>query len=150
MKKFVLVIFFSLLVSFAYAQDKGMGIGVVLGKPVGITFKYWTGNETALNFELGYSVAASKVKLHLNGDYLWHNENLIKSKERIPLFYGVGGRLKIDADDKASLGVRGVVGLVWFPRSSKFDIFLELAPVIKIFPSTSLDADAAIGFRYFF
>ena len=31
-----------------FAQNRGFGLGVILGEPTGINFKHWTGGKTAL------------------------------------------------------------------------------------------------------
>lgn len=149
MKK-LFIVFILFLIPFTYSQDKGFGLGLVVGEPTGISAKYWLSSQNALDFGLGYSFSSNANRFHLNVDYVWHNENVIRSKERLPLFYGIGGRIKTREKDNASVSVRGILGLLWYPRYVPIDLFVEVVPVLRIVPDTNLEFDAGVGIRYFF
>ena len=98
---------------------------------------------------------------HVHGDYLFHNFNLIKSHEKFPLYYGPGlafdywrgGYYYPDFNRNGGfvqVGARGVIGIAWMPRSSPFDIFLEVAPVFEFYPFTDLRMNASFGSRFYF
>jgi hypothetical protein len=56
MKKPVLCLIIILLLgSMSPAQDKGYGIGIILGEPTVLSVKYWLNNTNALDFGLGFS-----------------------------------------------------------------------------------------------
>lgn len=151
MKKSILVlaaIGFSFL-SNTYAQEKGFGLGVILGEPTGFSAKYWTAETTALDFALGYSFTSDKSLFYLNVDYVFHNTTAIQSTEDFILYYGPGARLKVREDD-SRLGVRGVVGILWIPRDSRIDMFIEMAPILDVIPATKFDIAGGIGIRFFF
>lgn len=88
--------------------------------------------------------------LHLHMDYLMHNFNLIRSSEKLPLYYGPGVNLNFWNRGGAQVGVRGVLGMAWMPRTAPFDLFLEIAPVLQIVPGTWLDVNGGIGGRFYF
>jgi hypothetical protein len=126
-----------------FAQQKGFGLGVVLGEPTGISAKYWLSPGTALDFGLGYL-------FDFYVDYVFHNSDMIHSVENFVVYYGPGARLKIREDADSRLGVRGVIGILWLPRGTNFDLFVEVAPILDIIPATKFDFTGGIGGRYFF
>ncbi|MGE5681767.1 MAG: hypothetical protein ACM34K_12890 [Bacillota bacterium] len=147
---FVFLFFIFFIASKSFAQDRGLGLGVKIGEPTGITLKYWTSEVNAVDFSLGYSLINDRREIYLSCDYLYHIEDIIRSHERLPLYYGFGARFLSKENQNSSLGVRGVGGVAWFSRDLPVDVFFELAPVFKLFPSTSLDFEAGFGARYFF
>lgn len=151
MKKNILyavVLFFAVLFNNVKAQDEGFGLGVMLGEPTGFSAKYWLSSNKALDFGLAYSFVKLESALSVHCDYIHHDFDLIKSKLQIPVYYGVGARLRFGNDNH--LGARGVLGVVYIDNEYPFDVFLELAPVFNLFPKTSLQIDLALGARYYF
>jgi hypothetical protein len=148
-KKF-LFLFLILFTGFVFPQDKNIGLGLMIGEPTGISEKYWTSTTNAWDFGLGYSFVNSQNKISVHADYLYHINDLIKAKYRIPFYYGFGVRLRFHNNESSSIGGRGVAGLVLLADEIPIDAFFELAPVFNLFPSTSLNFDAAIGSRYYF
>jgi hypothetical protein len=143
------------------AQERPFGLGLIFGEPTGLSAKLWTSGATAFDFGLGWSVGGDRIgrydgrydggsRVHFHMDYLWHSWNSIRSTERFPLYYGIGGRLNSGAGYRNSLAVRGVFGVAWVPRSAPIDIFLELVPSLQLVPGTGLGVDAGLGARYFF
>ena len=142
------------------AQDRGFGLGVILGEPTGISAKLWTSQENAFDFGLGWSIGGDRIsykgnydggsRVHFHMDYLWHSFNAIRSTERFPLYYGIGGQFNSGAGYDASVGVRGVFGIAWFPHSTPIDVFVEIVPVFQLVPDVGLGFDAGLGVRYFF
>jgi hypothetical protein len=133
----------------SFAQSENFGLGAIIGKPTGISGKYWLNNENAIDVALGYSFE-NNSSINIHADYLWHIYNVFDTQITLPLYYGVGGKFNAKDGNKSSLGVRGVIGLVWWPERAPLDVFFELAPVFNLIPETELDIDAAIGVRYFF
>lgn len=146
-----LCVFFSVQTS--NAQERKFGLGVMIGEPTGFSAKLWTSNSNAFDFGLGWSVIGksndSGNRIHIHADYLWHAWNAIRSSDRFPLYYGIGGRFK-GGENEGSLAVRGVLGIAWMPRQTPIDIFLEVAPSLELTPSTGFAIDAALGVRYYF
>ncbi len=143
------------------AQDRGFGLGVIIGEPTGISAKLWTSPVNAFDFGLGWSIGGDRSgnckgnydgrsRVHFHMDYLWHAFDAIHSSERFPLYYGIGGRFNSGAGYDASVAVRGVFGIAWLPRSTPIDIFLELVPSLQLTSTTGFSLDAGIGARYFF
>jgi len=132
-----------------YAQQNGFGLGVVLGDPTGISAKMWSTDNTALDFGLGYSFTSNNSLFDFYADYVFHNSEWIQAEENFVVYYGPGARLQLH-ESQSRLGVRGVIGILWLPRNTSFDLFIEAAPILDIIPATKFDFDGGIGGRYYF
>ena len=142
----LLIVLFS---GITLAQSSGFGIGAILGQPTGISAKYWTTSSTAFDFGLGYSFEKNS-RMHLHADYLFHTKDIFNSTENFSLYYGPGARLRLVENGDSRLGVRFDVGIVWIPRNSPIDVFVEIAPLLDIIPETDFSFNGGIGVRYFF
>jgi len=162
--KYALPLLFALSTIGAKAQDSGFGLGLILGEPTGISGKYWIGGDRAFDFGVAWGLGHGGY-LHLHGDYLFHNMDLISvGKGRLPLYYGPGLRVRSwnngrywhrgryhDHDGRRmDLGIRFPVGLAYLFDGAPVDVFLEVAPTLDLVPSTSVDFDGGIGLRYWF
>lgn len=137
-----------LFLSWLNAQSKGPGLGIIIGEPTGISFKYWTGSTTAFDAALAWSFVEEGA-FHIHGDYLFHNIRLISVPEGLlPFYYGIGARIKTAKD--AKLGVRVPLGLAYLFQNAPIDIFLEIVPILNLTPKTDFNINAALGARYFF
>jgi len=151
MKKITLSFFvFTLFCSSLFGQHEEFGLGIVVGSPTGISAKYWVSGTNALDFGLGYSFAKDNSNLNFHADYLWHDATLFNSPQKLLLHYGCGIRLKTVVDGRDSFGARGVAGISWFPSRTRFEFFIEVAPVFKLIPETTLDVDGGLGARFYF
>ena len=113
MKKPVLCLIIILLLDIiSPAQDKGYGIGIILGEPTGLSGKYWLNNTNALDCGLGFSFTNfnnSRIQLHC--DYLWNIYDLFKTSEKFVIYYGPGIKILTGGSNDAKLGIRGVAGI---------------------------------------
>lgn len=154
MKKYIVLIFTIFFISVSlHSQDKGFGIGIMVGEPSGFSFKKWLNNLNAIDAGVGWSFTENG-SIHLHADYLYHNYDLIQiSDSKIPLYFGIGGRLKFKGDEKSvkgnSIGVRVPVGLAYEFSRAPFDVFLEIVPIVDISPDTRFTFNSAIGVRYY-
>ncbi|HKI79693.1 MAG TPA: hypothetical protein VKA26_14225 [Ignavibacteriaceae bacterium] len=151
-KKFLLITILFTVASLNsdFAQDKGFGIGVIIGQPTGLSGKYWVNNLNGFDFGLGFSFSKDDKNIHIHSDYLWHTNTSIESDEKFTLYYGPGLKLKTGKKNDASLGIRGVLGLAWMSGNIPVDVFIEIAPIFNFVPGTSLRIDAGFGIRYYF
>ena len=147
---FLVILSLFIISNLNFAQQKGFGLGVLLGEPTGISAKFWLTSDTALDFGLGYSFTSKKSVFDFYADYVFHNSDMIHSTENFVVYYGPGARLKIREDTDSRLGVRGVIGILWISRGTSFDVFVEVAPILDIIPATKFDFAGGIGGRYFF
>jgi hypothetical protein len=149
-KKYFSYLLFIIVVSasFIHAQNKGFGLGIIAGEPTGVTFKYWTGNNSAFDGAVAWSFINGGA-FHIHADYILHSFNLFRIESgSLPLYYGIGGRIKFL--DDAGIGVRVPVGLAYLFDEAPIDIFLEIVPILDLAPKTDFKINAALGGRYFF
>ena len=149
----VIVLCLLCVVQNSNAQERSLGLGVMIGEPTGFSAKLWTSNYTAYDFGLGWSVIGNRNdsdnRIQIHADYLWHIWNVIHSTDRFPFYYGIGGRF-IGSGNVSSFAVRPVFGIAWMPVQAPMDLFLELAPSLQLTPSTAFALNAALGARYYF
>ncbi|MDD2852161.1 MAG: hypothetical protein PHY09_09735 [Desulfuromonadaceae bacterium] len=141
------------------AED-GFGLGVILGEPTGISVKKWLGADRAVDAAAAWSFTEND-SFQFHADYLFHNFGLLRSADlggRIPVYFGFGGRLKLQSHDHgngrndhdALLGVRIPVGISYMFSKAPVDLFVELVPILDLAPSTDLGLNGAIGARFYF
>lgn len=137
------------------AQQRPIGVGLIVGEPTGLSVKLWTSSVTAFDFGMGWSVSDRPdgdqlTRIHVHMDYVIHVFNAIRTSETLPLYYGIGGRFIGGSSSDGAIAIRVVVGLAWQPRQTPLDLFVEIAPSLQVVPSSDFGLDAAIGIRYFF
>jgi hypothetical protein len=130
------------------AQDKGFGLGIILGEPTGISGKLWTGYGNAIDGAVAWSFDDEDA-VYLHGDFLFHKFYQYKEwRHRLLPYYGIGGRLKFE--DRTKVGIRIPLGMNYLLVNSPLDFFIEVVPLLDLAPSTEFSLDGAIGIRYFF
>jgi hypothetical protein len=146
LKKLILLVVIVLICQNVQAET--FGIGVILGEPTGISAKLWIGDQMAIDLAAAWSFAKEGA-FQLHADYLFHLMELIKVSEgKLPLYFGVGGRMKFGEDNLFS--VRIPVGLAYLFENVPLDVFLEVGPMLNLVPATEFDIGGGIGVRYFF
>jgi hypothetical protein len=147
--KVVQILFYLLVIATASgAQHNGVGVGIILGEPTGISVKQWTSSTNSINVAAAWSFAENSA-LHLHADYVFHNVDLFHPNSgTLALYYGLGGRLKLTS--KSQLAARIPIGLNYMIANNPLDLFIEIVPMLNLVPSTDFYTNAAIGIRYFF
>ena len=148
-----LLLFFTVVIFFSgvlYSQDRGLGLGIILGEPTGISVKSWTGSTTAFQGAVAWSFTNTGA-LHIHADYIFHDFHLLEidGAGKLPVYYGIGARVKFRTDD-TRLGVRVPLGIGYLLQTAPVDFFFEIVPILNLIPSSSFTINAAIGARYFF
>jgi hypothetical protein len=130
------------------AQDKGFGLGIILGEPTGISWKLWTGHGNAIDGAVAWSFDDENA-VYLHGDFLFHKFYEYKEwRHRLFPYYGIGGRIKVE--EKSKFGIRIPLGMNYLLENSPLDFFIEVVPLLDLAPSTDFSINGAIGIRYFF
>lgn len=130
------------------AQDRGFGLGIILGEPTGVSGKLWTSGENAFDFAAAWSFQGNG-NLLLQADYVWHIFRLIPVPDgKLPFYVGIGGEVILASDPV--IGVRVPLGLDYMFNNAPVDIFVELVPILRLAPSTDFDFAGGIGARYWF
>lgn len=137
-------------ISYAQDADKDLGIGFMVGEPTGLSLKSWTGNNNAIDIGFAWSFGRYDA-INIHADYLWHHYNVFDNVESgsLPIYYGIGGRVVL-AENDALIGARVPVGINYLFEDSPIGLFMEIAPIFNIAPSTDFDVDGALGVRFYF
>ena len=126
MKKILLISFVTLFSVGVFAQDSGLGLGIVFGEPTGLSAKLWTSERTAVDAAVAWSFAGLGW-LHLHSDFLIHNYDLFSvSQGKLPVYFGLGAYVGFSSD--LSLGARIPFGLAYQFEGAPVDVFVELVP----------------------
>jgi hypothetical protein len=126
-------------------SERGMiGAGIVIGGPTGVCGKYWVTNYQAV--DAVFSVVGEN-NVYLRADYLFHDFRALPAPEegKLPLYYGPG----FEIESKGTGGIRAVIGVDYLFKDYPFDIFLQIAPVLKFSPTVSLSFSGGFGARYY-
>ncbi len=146
------ILFFStlivLLAHISLAQSHGLGLGLMIGEPTGISCKGWVTNSGAIQLDIGYSSLSSTQGTALSAEYVWHS-HVFRSHEYFPLFYGLGGIFGVSSGTNI-MGARGILGIAWWPHRSSLDVFFQLVPTYYFKPASQFEFDFGFGVRYFF
>lgn len=134
----------------AHAQVSQFGLGVIIGEPTGIDGKFFLSGRNAIEGALAWSLSGNN-NLHIQGDYLYHFYDWIEAKKgRLPVFFGVGGRIEFRENADDLFGIRFPIGLAYEFADAPFDIFGEIVPILELAPDTDFDLEGAFGARFWF
>jgi hypothetical protein len=143
-----------LAVSTAWPEDRSgsTGIGFIVGEPTGVSLKHFLTPDTAIDVGAAWSLVEDS-HFHIHADYLFHNFNVLKrefdvSEGELPLYYGIGGRVRFDHDARA--GIRIVLGVSYRFEEAPLDLFFEVAPIMDLVPETELNGNVGMGIRFWF
>lgn len=154
-----------LTVPAAQAQTDGVGVGASIGvtngpsvidrNPIGFNTKVWVSDRQAFtgmtSFFIGGTVESAPSYWVLQGDYLFHNFNELEVGEGyLALYTGAGAQFTVFEDRTNQVALRAPIGVNYLFGSSPIDVFVEIAPALRVTDPASLRFDGAIGFRYFF
>jgi len=146
MKRYLMFIPAAILSLTLYSQESGLGLGIIIGEPTGISAKLWTSDKTAIDAAVAWSFAGTGY-MRVHADHLWHNFSIEVAQGKLPFYYGAGARLLLSSE--LGLGIRIPLGIAYLFDSATLELFAELVPVLDILPGTGFGIDAAIGVRYY-
>lgn len=146
----------------AQVGGKNFGLGIQVGDPTGLTFKWWSGGNTAWAFQLGNSYFGG---FRIGADHLWHfnafNSNIVKMHAGVGGVLGLGdghrggwvfrgnNKWRWGGDDDFGIGARGLIGIDIFPRNTPLEIFLDAGILVGIIPVGGAAFEAALGIRFY-
>ena len=137
----------------ADAPDR-FSAGVLLGRPSGISLKYWLAPAAAVDAAVGWDFGDER--LHIHAHYLQHFFDLFATyPDRLPLYVGIGADLRFRASDNGESdelrsGLRVPLGVSFLSADVPVDVFAELVPGMRVYPETRFDFWWGIGARYRF
>ena len=136
------------------AKDNRLGVGINIGRPLGVSTLYWLDELHALDFGLGF-IFSGNDRIDIYGNYLIHKNDQIKF-EKFALDWYFGGGLRIENEDKKNddeihIGLRAPVGLRYrFQENKPIDLNIEFAPILDLVEDIDLDMHLLFGARYYF
>lgn len=143
---------FSLIPENAFAQDDAFGLGIIVGEPTGISAKKWLNSNNAVDGAVAWSVNKN-ARFQIHADYLYHRSYLLSAdhtNDTIPVYFGLGARMRFAENGDDVIGVRFPVGLAGMLGNSPFEAFVEIVPIMDLAPATDFDLNGAIGLRFWF
>lgn len=144
----LLLVFAITTIQTAEAQNRPSNteLGVILGEPTGISFKFWQSGSTAIDGAVAWSMGRNE-SVHVHADYLFHND--LDVDHGVLLFYYGPGVRTVFSDNNPRVGARFPLGLQYIVDSTRLSIFFEVAPTFDLIPSTSFGVNGGLGFRFF-
>jgi len=110
-------------------------------------YRYVNKDYTAFAGAIAWSFFDQSA-FHLHLDYLRHWFDFFRVDEgELYLYYGLGARLKVFRDD-SRLGVRFPAGLDYLIPETELDVFLEVVPILDLYPAVKPTLNVSIGIRY--
>lgn len=147
--KFLVLVGLLLVTHLAHAEEGEFSIGIGAIIPNGLTAKYWTTEQVAIDIFGEWSINSKEYVFH--SDVLIHDFDSIQWEgERIAMYYGIGARAKFEEDKDTRLGVRIPIGVAYYLTEVTVELFGEVAPRISVYPSTNFGLDLMVGARYRF
>jgi hypothetical protein len=136
---------------------RSFGLGLILGEPTGLSVKGFVHNDHAIQAHMSWDFTDEGFALLV--DYVFHLQLLSKAAVWLDFTVGAGGKLVVrdddddrrkDDDGDIALGARIPLGLSLRLKKVPLEIFIEVAPGIRLVPETDPDIDGGLGLRWFF
>lgn len=134
----------------SFPDTGSIGVGAILGEPTGLSLKGWLNDQTAIDGGVAWSFDKDD-SLQLHADYLYHKFDLFPvARGRLPLYFGVGGRVLFDDRKDDRFGIRAPVGVAYLFDNVPVEIFAEVVSILDLAPSTKFDLNGGVGVRFYF
>lgn len=123
------------------ARPSGVGVGLELGDPTGITGQYFLSRTQAI------AAAVDFDDFQVHADYQWYGWNALPKPAQgsLPVYVGLGVSAASD-----NFGLRGSGGIGYWFAKVPVQVYFELAPTIWLAHDRGYDTDIALGVRYYF
>lgn len=146
----------------------GFGIGLQLGSPTAVTVKFAGQGNTNIVLGVGAGIGyrGNFFGLHLHGDYLFTVATLVNNADlNLSAYIGPGLFIALFNANSYGFGFGyyygGNYGLFGFGgrlplglnlrfAAAPIEVYLELDPMLLVFPGIDFNIGASLGFRWFF
>lgn len=135
--------------SMAQESSWSLGVGAMVGRTSGFTVKQFLGDpgagSAAIRRALELNVTSDVDDFFLGTLYLSTERPIPQS----PLHSVMGPGIVFGVrNERLFAGISAAVG-VHFPRG-RYEVFLQLSPVLRLVPDVDGEVGASVGMRYFF
>jgi len=136
----------------AFAPRGPLGLGLYLGKPAGITGKFFFDDYSAIAATIAFDFWVNSF--NVQGDYQFHfRKILMVGKEEIIPYLGVGGYIGITSAVPGSVfwaGARFPLGVSYQLRPFPLEIGFEVVPSYEFMPTSRFILNGGLTLRYYF
>lgn len=136
----------------------GFGLGVILGEPTGASMKLFFDEHSALQIHAAWDFTDAGIAVMV--DYLYHFDPIALESPVLALPLYIGGGLKfvqrpsstrrVSDGSKFQFGLRLPIGIACAFKKFPLEVFLEVAPGLRLISATDFDIDGGIGARWYF
>jgi len=132
----------------------GIGVGINLGLPTGLSAAWRKEARWHVSGAAAWNISARAFEVHAN-----YNRTLVQIVDdnapnmTFPLTAGIGGTFQTRTsvgNATPIAGIRFPIALMVMPEDFPVDGFVELAPVLELYPGSRFAMDAAVGARVYF
>ncbi|MEZ4870712.1 MAG: hypothetical protein R2827_00410 [Bdellovibrionales bacterium] len=132
------------------------GVGIILGKPTGITYKYLHSNAIEYDGHLG--LTSGNADIHARRLHVKNKFYSVKSQiKNTNWYWGYGLSLhqrKINKNDsevrQTLIGAQAPLGIRYLFQNPTVEGFAEVSGTLYVAPDSFLDFSGVIGLRFFF
>ncbi len=139
---------------FLQGTPANFGAGLQVGTLSGIALAVRPGGD--LYMQSGVSWSLTDDRLSLDADVLWTLTELMIPEApnlRFPVYFGAGGRVRINQKNPVlpdnAFGARVPIGMAMTPTNVSIDTFIELTPVLLVYPDIDVGMDFTLGVRMY-
>jgi len=137
------------------ADAMHLGVGPMIGVPLGLSAKLYTAPSLALDAGVGYSWwQDSSVQVH--GDLMFHSHHLTSNPARegaLGLYMGLGAQVRMAGgpeDPVVASALRMPLGLEYIFPNARFSLYAEAVPRFNLGTTDEyFGGDGVFGFRIY-
>ncbi len=156
MMKRSLMMLLLILAPITVVAEGQLGVGIALGTPTGVTAKYWSDGQTAIDVAAEWR-SSDRETFYIHSNYLVHQQTAQQPKELkgvLSYYYGVGTYYQDRENKKGeqvdAVALRLPLGLSLKTQKIPLELFGEIVPVLEVAPDSDFELDLGIGLRYLF
>jgi len=125
------------------AAASDVGLGIILGEPIGGSAKVWLDDKLA--FDAGAGLSDGNAAFW--GDILFHDWTLLPQPKEGRLGGYLGAGPQIRTGDDTRFGIRTVAGLSYRFAGHPLELFGEAGPLFRLTQGGTVDAVGGVGLR---
>lgn len=133
---------------------EGLGLGISLGLPTGVSGAWRKDPKWHMSTALAWNVPNRAVTVHV--DYHRTVVQIVDENApnmAFPLTVGIGPKFQSRTSKGNAtpvFGLRTPLSLTVIAEDYPVDAFIEIVPVLELYPGTAFNMDAAVGARVWF